>query len=211
MVVTFAVAGLAVALVAAWLALCRFISPEEQFKLGLKYRDGNQTTQSYTTAAQWFQKAADAGYAPAQFELAALLRLGLGAPQDQDAARRMVEKAAAQGYPPAVTMAGILETSRVGGDAKQGLVWLKAAANFGDPWAQSWLAFIYMDGRLETGDPLKALYWIERAHETDSVNTKDLWRAIWQSIPPSSRIMTQGVVSSQIGHIIQPPPGLDNE
>lgn len=193
-----------------YLAAAPSLSPQAQFTLGLQSRDGDQVAQSYATAAQWFQKAADRGYAPAQFELATLLRLGLGVRPDADAGLRTLARAAVQGYPPAVTLGGILEVTRAGGDTTRGLQWLKAAANFGDPWAQSQLAAVYMEGHLEAPDHNKALYWIERAHATNAADFKELRQAIWQGIPASSRELARVLVSAQIGHDLESPPAFQN-
>lgn len=188
----------------------RKLSASEQFERGLKARDGDGVVQSYATAARWFRLAADQGHAQAQFELARLLQLGIGVPPDPEEARRYVEQAAKLGFPPAVTMAGILEVTRDGGDREQGLKWLKAAANFGDPWAQARLAIVYMDGQLEDRDNFKALYWIERAHDIDPSNTEEVRLLAWQRIPSASRQLARALVSSQIGHDIQPPAQLSD-
>jgi TPR repeat protein len=188
----------------------RRLSASEQFERGLNARDGDKVVQSYAAAARWFRLAADQGYAPAQFELARLLQLGVGVPPNPEEARRYVEQAAKQGFPPAVTMAGILEVTRDGGDREQGLKWLKAAANFGDPWAQARLAVVYMDGQLENRDNFKALYWIERAHDIDPSNTEEVRLLAWQKIPPASRQLARTLVSTQVGHDVQPPAQLSD-
>lgn len=179
---------------------------DAEFHLGLIYADGKSASPDSAEAAKWLRKASDAGYAPAQYSLATLLRLGLGVTQDEQAARHLVEQSANQGYLPAVTAAGILETTRDGGDTNQGLLWLQGAANADDPWAESRLAFIFLEGRLVPQDYFKALYWIERAHAADPINADGLWHVVWQTMPASVRGPATMVVAGQLGHDLNPPP-----
>jgi TPR repeat protein len=53
-------------------------------------------------AARWYHKAADQGYALAQFNLARLYHAGAGVPQDDAEAKRWLRKAADQGYEMAI-------------------------------------------------------------------------------------------------------------
>ncbi len=57
---------------------------------------GEGVPQNYSLAAQWFQKAADHGYAKAQYNLANLYYSGQGVKQDYGLAAHWFEKAAAQ-------------------------------------------------------------------------------------------------------------------
>jgi TPR repeat protein len=179
---------------------------DAEYHLGLIYADPEGGAMDSMQAVKWFRKAADVGYAPAQYSLANLLRLGLGIAQDKEAARHLVEQSASQGYLPAVTIAGILETTREDGDTNQGLLWLQGAANADDPWAQSQLAYIFLEGRLVTQDYYKALYWIERAHTADPNNTDGLWHVVWETMPSSVRGPATMVVAAQLGHDLSPPP-----
>lgn len=66
---------------------------EAQFALALHHA----RRQDYGAAAQWFRKAAEQGFGPAQHNLAALYASGCGVPQDRALAMAWYEKAARQG------------------------------------------------------------------------------------------------------------------
>ena len=55
------------------------------------------TARSYSRAAELFQKAADMGYAPAQYNLGYCYRYGDGVPRDLDKSAEWYRKAAEQG------------------------------------------------------------------------------------------------------------------
>ena len=186
------------------------LTPEEQFARGLKALNGDGQAQSYEIAAHWFRLAADRAQAPAQYELAKLLQFGLGVPADKAEARRYARAAASQGFAPAVTLAGVWETTTEGGDTAQGLLWLDAAADYGDPWAQASLALIYLEGRLEKADNFKALYWAERAHDAAPADMEDLRLLAWQKIPESSRQLALTVIAAQLGHDLVLPDKLNH-
>jgi TPR repeat protein len=62
------------------------------------YFRGKGGAPDYSQAAEWFQKAADRGYAPAQENLAWMYFTGTGAPLDYSKAAHWVEMAADKGY-----------------------------------------------------------------------------------------------------------------
>jgi len=189
-------------------ARVRQLTPDEQFDRGLKALQGDGQVQSYEVAARWFRLSADRAHGLAQYELAKLLQFGLGVTANKSEARRYARAAASQGLPAAVTLAGIWETTTEGGDTDQGLLWLDAAASYGDPWAQVNLALIYLEGRLKQPDNLTALYWVERAHDTVPADTEQLRRLAWQRIPAASRRLTLTLLSAQIGHSVTLPANL---
>ena len=62
------------------------------------YKNGRGVAQDYATAVQWYRKAAEQGYGPAQFTIGFLYGMGLGPPQDYARAARWYRKAAEQGF-----------------------------------------------------------------------------------------------------------------
>jgi hypothetical protein len=70
-----------------------------EFQLANAYAAGHGTPKSVADALQWYRKAADQGYGPAQTELANLYLYGWdGLPADKEQARSWFTKAADQGY-----------------------------------------------------------------------------------------------------------------
>jgi TPR repeat protein len=62
------------------------------------YDTGKGVSQDHVEAIRWGRKAADQGYAKAQFNLASMYYYGQGVPQDYSEAIRWHRKAADQGY-----------------------------------------------------------------------------------------------------------------
>ncbi len=56
--------------------------PIAQFSLGARYATGEEVTQDYSEAVQWFSKAAEQGHVPAQATLGAYYLAGRGVPVD---------------------------------------------------------------------------------------------------------------------------------
>ena len=69
-------------------------SPEKMYNVGIKYYDEGK----YNEAAEWFEKAANQGYAEAQYKLGVCYDKGLGVGQSYEKAAYWFKKAANQGY-----------------------------------------------------------------------------------------------------------------
>jgi hypothetical protein len=72
--------------------------------IGNLYHFGWGVSQDYTTAREWYEKAAAQGNADAQFQLGVLYQLGRGVPENHARALEWYEKAAAQGDQHAIEM-----------------------------------------------------------------------------------------------------------
>ena len=72
--------------------------PEAQYKLGLRYYDGNGVRRDYAEAVKWFTQAAEQGHAYAQYYLGICYQTGTGINQDLKQAKLWYIKAAAQGH-----------------------------------------------------------------------------------------------------------------
>src|SRR5580704_2571903 len=79
---------------------CRMLSaqpvedPQAQYNRGTDYWYGNGVPQDYVEAAKWFRKAAEGGYAEAQYRLAQMLAIGQGIKEDDTEAATWYRKAA---------------------------------------------------------------------------------------------------------------------
>jgi len=84
-------------------------------------------------AVLWYRRAAEAGLAEAQFNLAHCLATGNGTARDDVAALRWMLRAAEQGLPSAQFLAGVMYADGIGSavDRDQALVWLRRAADNG--------------------------------------------------------------------------------
>jgi TPR repeat protein len=68
-----------------------------QFKLGLRYKDGQGVPKDLQQAFRRFRKAAIQGHAEAQFQLAVCYQEGLGVPKDPGEAAKWYRRAAERG------------------------------------------------------------------------------------------------------------------
>lgn len=72
-------------------------TPEDQYKLGKLYRDGDGMPKDPVAAAKWFLKAAEAGHPKAQYQLGLLYHDGIGVTQNFQEAVKWYTMAAEQG------------------------------------------------------------------------------------------------------------------
>jgi TPR repeat protein len=125
----------------------------------------------YKLAASWFIEAAQKGYAPAQYFLAARLyqyEVGYLGPIDCDQAWNWLEKAIAQEYVPAMTLKGWLHLEGPCDmlDRRLGIEWLKKAAEHGDARAYSRLGELhYLQGTTTAISEAEAIRYYVRGAE----------------------------------------------
>ncbi len=98
--------------------------------LGVKFFNGDRVKQNYEEAARWYTKAAQAGIAQAQFDLADCYLHGLGVPRSEREAIRWVRSAADLGFANAQANLGVwyMQGAHVKCDPEEGERLLRAAA-----------------------------------------------------------------------------------
>jgi TPR repeat protein len=137
-------------------------NPRSQHALGALYSGGDATvdvTPDYQKAVEWFRRAADEGYAPAQFDLGICFATGRGVPRDMLLAARWWEFAAAQGHVEAQFNLGLLyaQGEGVNLDMSEAAKWWHMAAAQGYAPAQFNLGIMYVKGEGVQEDPNEAL------------------------------------------------------
>ena len=107
---------------------------ETQYVLGIFFDDGEE----YEEAVKWSRKAAEQGYAEAQFFLGRSYALGQGVPQDYAEAARWFRKAAEQGHAEAQFFLGVMYDNGDGvpQDYAEAARWYRKAAEQGHAKAQ---------------------------------------------------------------------------
>jgi uncharacterized protein len=80
-----------------------------QQRLGLMYERGLSVPQDYAEAARWYRRAADQGFASAQWTLSSMYATGSGVPKDYVQAHMWCNVSAAQGFEPATYCRADLE------------------------------------------------------------------------------------------------------
>ncbi len=116
---------------------------------------------NYAGAVAIWRPLAEGGDADAQFNLAQAYRLGRGVPTNLAAAKTWFERAAGQKHVDAETTLGLLLFQN--GDQQQGLKWLKAAAEQGEPRALLVYGTALFNGDGVTQDPVLGYAFVSRA------------------------------------------------
>ena len=122
--------------------------PAAAYELGARYAEGRGVPQSTAEAVRWFERAADAGFAPAQFRLASLNEKGDGVKKDAQAARRLYMAAASKGHAKAMHNLAVLYAEGIDGkpDYKMAAEWFRKAAGYGVTDSQYNLAILFARG-----------------------------------------------------------------
>ena len=143
------------------------IDPDEQCSLARRYQNGDGVPQDDRKAVYWYHKAAEQGYATAQFELGVRYHCGLGIYKDKQQTVYWYRKAAEQGHIKAQANLGDCYQYGWGisEDFQQAVEWHRKAAEQGDVDAQFDLGFIYQYMDISFEDPKQAFYWYSKAAE----------------------------------------------
>ena len=116
-------------------------------------------------AAELYRKAAEQGFAPAQYSLGVMYAEGRGVPKDDKQAVGWFRKSAEQGDAYAQSSLGMMYATGRGvpQDDKEAVRWYRKAAEQGYADAQLTLGWMYMAGRGVAKDDQEALKWYRRA------------------------------------------------
>jgi hypothetical protein len=135
--------------------------PQAEHNLGFLYHAGKGVKKSDAEAMAWYRKAADQGFAPSQFNVGVMFEEGQSVPGDVAQALGWYEKAGAQNYLPAEQKLADLYISRR--DFANALVWVRKAAEQGDPGEEFNLGSFYFNGWAVPKDDAQARLWYGKA------------------------------------------------
>ncbi|MBO5046020.1 MAG: sel1 repeat family protein [Clostridia bacterium] len=107
--------------------------PIAQYNLGVYYQSGAGGTADLKRAVKWWEKSAEAGYAPAQYNLGVAYEKGIGVKKNGEKALSYYEEAAKQRFAPAEYNLGVcyLNGEIVQKDPRRALFYYNAAASHG--------------------------------------------------------------------------------
>jgi TPR repeat protein len=153
-----------------------------QTELGARYAMGQGVPKDYAKALQWYQKAADQGYAEAQYLLGGLYISGYGVPQDYAKALQWHQKAADQGFTNAQFGLGsfYFEGHGVPKDYAKALQWYQKAADQGLANAQYIVGVMYAEGHGMPQDYVKALQWYQKAADQGNAEAQFLLAGLYE-------------------------------
>lgn len=132
--------------------------PAAQNSLGVMYYTGEAVSKNLSgkvldndpeLAAGWFYRAAEQGYADAQFNLGLMYANGEGVPQDMEQAAELFKKAAEQGHVDAQNNLGAMYFTGEGvaRDERKAIEWFEKAAAQGNQEARDNLDAIKASGK----------------------------------------------------------------
>lgn len=160
------------ALYAAMLVNAEKGDPGAMLTLGALYEQGLGAPKNFTSALQWFEKAAFAGSAEGYFRLGGCYEIGMGATADMAKAVAAFEKAAGMGSSQALhKMASLNFLGRgMPKNPVKGLEYLTKAASAGNSVAANELAFVHLKGIAgQKEDPVKAREWFTKSAEAGNL------------------------------------------
>lgn len=122
-------------------------------------------SQNYAEAVNWFRKAANQGYARAQYNLGVMYDHGDGVEQDYAEAVSWFRKAADQGHARAQFNLGNMYSDGTGVDQDdaEAVKWYRKAADQGLAYAQFNLGLMYHQGLGVDHDYVEAVRWYRKA------------------------------------------------
>lgn len=82
---------------AEWIPLAEQGDASAQYNLGVMYRNGDDVSQDYNSAINWYTLAAEQGHLDAQFKLGLMYDMGIGVKRDISTAIMWYTLAAEQG------------------------------------------------------------------------------------------------------------------
>jgi TPR repeat protein len=136
---------------------------EKNYRLGVQFA----AAQDFSAATGFYRKAAEAGYAPAEYQLGCAYEAGLGIERDLKQAAAWYRKAADQGNPEAQNDLGAMYAKGQGvpRNDRQAVRWYRLAAAQKNPEATSNLGMMYLKGRGVKHDLTRAFELFRRAAE----------------------------------------------
>jgi hypothetical protein len=156
----------------------------------------------YTAAVAIWRPLAEGGDADAQFNLGQAYRLGRGVQLDLSAAKLWFERAARSGHVDAQTTLGLLTFQN--GDRAQGLKWLKAAADQGEPRALLVYGTALFNGDGVPQDRVLAYALVSRAAAQGLEPAKDTLAQLDKLMPVADR--QKAIAMAQAKAKRAPPP-----
>jgi TPR repeat protein len=138
---------------------------EAQFRLGLRYANGDGVPRDSAEALRWFRKAAEQGYAPAQYHLGLMYINGDAAAKNSAEAVTWLRKSADQGYAQAQCDLGVAYHLGRGipQNSAEAVIWWRKSADQGYAQAQCNLGVAYDLGHGIPKDNAEAAKWYRKA------------------------------------------------
>ena len=138
------------------------------------YREGYGTAVDHVEAVKWVRKAAEQGFARAQYDLGLMYEFGTGVERSNEKAAEWYLKAAEQGYADAQYNLGDMYRDGRGVEEsfEKAAEWVQKAADQGLAVAQNCLGFMYQNGTGVEQSYEKAREWYLKAAEQGAADAQ---------------------------------------
>jgi TPR repeat protein len=156
----------------------------------------------YAAAVAIWRPPAEKGDPDASFNLGQAYRLGRGVPTNLASAQTWFERAAEKGHVDAQTTLGLLLFQN--GDQENGLRWLKAAADKGEPRALLVYGTALVNGDGVTQDPVLGYAYVSRAAAQGLAPAKETLKELDKLLPLADR--KKGVAIARVSAKSAPRP-----
>ena len=156
----------------------------------------------YAAAVAIWRPLAEKGDPDASFNLGQAYRLGRGVPTNLASAKAWFERAAEKGHVDAQTTLGLLLFQN--GDQENGLRWLKAAADKGEPRALLVYGTALVNGDGVTQDPVLGYAYVSRAAAQGLAPAKETLKDLDKLLSLADR--KKGVAMARAAAKSAPPP-----
>ncbi|MBQ7217561.1 MAG: SEL1-like repeat protein [Synergistaceae bacterium] len=142
-----------------------------QYNLGVKYHNAK----NYAEAVKWYRKAAEQGYAMAQFNLGYMYDQGYGVRQDYVGAVKWYHKSAEQGLALAQNyLGGMYDRGKgVKQDYVEAVKWYRKAAKQGNAPAEYNLGTMYENGTVVVKNLQETRKWYQKAADHGDTFAKE--------------------------------------
>jgi len=161
---------------AAWQKGAEANDAKSQYSLGYLAQFGLAGGADLNAAKSWYEKAAGNNSADGNYALGLMYETGQAGEKDLTRAFDLYHKAAAAGPQSDAEYAigrMLLRGRGIPRDAKESVIWLKKAAQHGNPAGQYMLAAAYEAGWGVKIDEGEAYYWYRRADQGDPVELQE--------------------------------------
>jgi tetratricopeptide (TPR) repeat protein len=143
------------------------VSPEEQYKLGARYENGEGVKQNATEAVKCYRKASDQGHVQAHYALGYCYFRGQGVAQSYSEAVKYFRKAVDKGNSEAQVMLGFCYQKERGieRNTTEAVKLYRKAAIQGNAVGAFWLGMCYLNAEGVEQNPEEMVKWFRRSAE----------------------------------------------
>jgi localization factor PodJL len=172
--------------------------PVAAFEIAARYAEGRGIPQDMAAAVSWYERAAEAELAPAQYRLGSIYEKGLGIPQDFAAAQEWYTLAADAGNVKAMHNLAVLHAEGAGGepDLELAASLFRQAAEHGVRDSQFNLAILHARGLGVRQDMLEAYKWFAIAASSGDPEAAKRRDVIAASLSESSLAKAQAAAAA---------------